>query len=148
MKCLLYLVFSSIVSSALANNEIEVPLRDSRGIGEDAIQAGAAALSIESIVIVFFGNDAKAYIAVVSAARDIIAEGEIPLRGLILADPLETVYSNGYLISGRQEVEIYVDGQLTNTIELPRRDLEKLVKDTLREDHRNIIIPRLGKAPE
>ena len=134
---------------ASITQEIVVPLDDARGIGEDAVQAGASALSNDSQVIVYFGDNYEAYKSIVSAAQDIIAEDKIPLKGIILADPLEPEFVNGYQISTDQEIEIYADGQKTSTIMNPHAGVGNLkndIKDRLQKDYDRIIVPRRAET--
>ena len=101
----------------------------------------AAIASKDAQVIVYFGNDYEAYKSILRAAQDILAEDEIPLRGIILADPLEPEFVNGYQISTDQEIEFYANGHRTATILNPDADTKNDIKEQLERDYKRIIIP-------
>ena len=131
----------NVQPAASVTQEIAVPIRDARGAQEDGIQMAAAIASKDAQVIVYFGNDYEAYKSIVRAAQDILAEDEIPLRGIILADPLEPEFVNGYQISTDQEIEFYANGHRTATILNPDADTKNDIKEQLERDYKRIIIP-------
>ncbi len=129
-------------------SEVQVPLRDLRGAEADAVEAIASASSKDAQVIVFFGDNYDAYKSMVEALQEVITEGEIAFRGVILADPLEARIVHGYQISMEQEIAIYADAQLTSTIRNPNAEVGEAIKDQLQRDYERIILPRRGQKAE
>ena len=146
MKCSVTAFLLTLITvSVFAAGSVSVPIRDARGTQEDGVQMAAAAISDNSQVIVFFGDDYEAWDTTVRAANGVLEQGKVPLRGIILADPLRPVFKNGFKISGEQEIELYADGQLTGTIELPKDDLGQLLVQWLHKDYEQIIVPSARK---
>lgn len=104
---------------------VRLPMRDVRGLQPRGIQMSAAMASAGAQVLVFYGDDPAAFEAAKRGAKMAIAAG-VPLRGMMVADPLEPEVVGGTQISGRNQIEFYAGGGRTNTIDSPERQPERV----------------------
>ena len=125
---ILALLGSPVLASA------DVPIRDMRHNGIDAVHMGAAIASDDKQVIVFIGTSQSVFETLKAAVSKLRNEG-YPVAGLIVA-ATET----------DQKIEFYADGQLTATILNPElHDLFDKVMQVIEGDYRKIIVPRLSE---
>ena len=100
----------------VALQDIRLPMKDARGAEARAVQMSAAMVSKGKQVLVFYGDDARAFEETKRGAREAIAAG-VPLAGMIVASPLDPRSVGEYHIAGSNQVEFYADGQRTGTID-------------------------------
>lgn len=105
--------------------QINLPMRDARGIQIRGVQMAAAMDSEGGQIMVFFGDDPRAFEAAKQGARMAIADG-VPLRGMMVADPVTPETAGESQISGSDQVTFYADGILTGTIDNADRNPERL----------------------
>lgn len=126
-------------ASATVTNisQIKVPMKDARGAQGEGVRLGAAVASKGSNVIVFYGDvttDAKANAALQStmrAVREVIAEGRIPFKGIIVADASAIPREIG-TYEAESAIQIYNDGFPPVMIASPQADVGPRVKEALR----------------
>ena len=95
-------------------------------LGQQSSLELVAAMSSEGgQVMVFYGDDPRAFEAAKRGARLAIADG-VPLSGMIVADPVRSETVGDSQISGSNQVTFYADGILTGTIDNADRDPDQL----------------------
>lgn len=123
-------------------SQINVPVRDARGAQEAGVKMAAAMQSADAQVVIFFSDNFEAYKATMQALKEIIAEDSTAFKGMYIGDPVEAVIHGEYQVNSTQEIVTYADGQKTSIISNPDGNVGEAIKDQLREDYKNIIIPR------
>ena len=128
----------------VAADQIQIPIRDARGAELRAVQMSAAMGSRGSQIVVFYGDSDAAYQAAQQGARQAMAAG-IPVRGMMLADPLKPQVVGGSQISGSNQIEFYADGTITGTIDNVDRAPQRvagMVRAELERSYNVVIRPQ------
>jgi hypothetical protein len=132
-------------------SKVKVPMSDARGIQERGVQLSAAALSKNGQIMIFYGNVSgdpdvhAAFQAMTEAAREVIAAGKIPLKGVIVTDPMEMSKRDGTPFD-RTVIQFYANGFPTAVILDPGAKVGAKVKETLQEDYAQVILPSRSVA--
>lgn len=107
-------------ASNASYENVNVPVMDMReGTPHGVSMTAGAATSNQRMVVVYFGDNDEFFETLKDGLRPLMANPNIPLRGIILSDPLEIEYSNGIPLNGREQLIIYANGMLTNIIDNP-----------------------------
>lgn len=115
--------------------DVRVPMRDARGVDVGALRLGVAGMSANmNQIVVYYGEDSQVFESIREGARGVIAEGELPLRGIVIASPKEEQRSGQYLISSQHQLEVWSDGQITSTIDNPDTQTGAQLSEILAED--------------
>lgn len=109
--------------------DVNVPMKDARVNGVDAVKGFAAHVSKDGLLLVHLGSDQKLLNKTIEAAQEAIAEGK-PLRGIVIG-PMDQP----------PEVILYVDG-LPVSYKTVMRSKENILA-SIREADRDILKPDL-----
>lgn len=112
--------------------EVQVPMRDVRGVNPEFLIVAAAEVSNDSILVIFYGQDRDAFYAVREATREAIFEG-YPVKGMFIA-------------KGESAVQIYADAQLFSSIPKPGANIGPATKSEIMGAYENVIKPRQQAA--
>jgi len=123
--------------------DVEVPIRDVREARERIVTMAAARSSGDAQVVVYFGDEQDVLNKVYSDLQKVVGEGELPFRGLVLADPREEIFieKDLELVQADQELWIYTDGIPSTRILNP--DVETDVAAILERDYKKFLEPKV-----
>ncbi|KPM17707.1 hypothetical protein [Citromicrobium sp. WPS32] len=128
----------------VAADQVRLPMRDARGVQLRGVQMAAAMDSRDAQIVVFYGDSPAALEAAKQGAREAIAAG-LPVRGMMVADPLEPQIVGGSQISGRNQIEFYANGTSTAIIDNVDRAPQRvagMVRAELERGYNVVIRPQ------